>query len=131
MGRGRAFLNVGTAHADKGMLDQALQDFATANALGDLGGNALFNMGAVLSQQKKFSEALNAFWAAQSKGFNGQALHYQKPRRFWPWANLAKHSRNTPKPFRRLRKILPAPSRWSKPFASSVRKQPSGLSNIR
>ncbi|WP_199138469.1 tetratricopeptide repeat protein [Delftia sp. ASV31] len=78
VGRGRAFLNVGTAHADKGMLDQALQDFATANALGDLGGNALFNMGAVLSQQKKFSEALNAFWAAQSKGFNGQALHYQK-----------------------------------------------------
>ena len=78
VGRGRAFLNVGTAHADKGMLDQALQDFATANALGDLGGNALFYMGAVLSQQKKFSEALNAFWAAQSKGFNGQALHYQK-----------------------------------------------------
>ncbi|MFG0638827.1 tetratricopeptide repeat protein [Delftia sp. WSY_22] len=78
VGRGRAFLNVGTAHADKGMLDQALQDFATANALGDLGGNALFNMGSVLSQQKKFPEALNAFAAAQAKGFNGQALYYQK-----------------------------------------------------
>lgn len=78
VGRGRAFLNVGTAHADKGMLDQALQDFATANALGDLGGNALFNMGAVLSQQKKFAEAMNAFWAAEAKGFKGQALHYQK-----------------------------------------------------
>ena len=34
------------------MLDQALQDFATANALGDLGGNALFNMGAVLSAEE-------------------------------------------------------------------------------
>ncbi|MCG3781817.1 tetratricopeptide repeat protein [Delftia acidovorans] len=78
VGRGRAFLNVGTAHADKGMLDQALQDFATANALGDLGGNALFNMGAVLSQQKKFAEAMNAFWAAEAKGFKGQALNYQK-----------------------------------------------------
>lgn len=78
VGRGRAFLNMGTAHADKGMFDQALQDFATANALGDLGGNALFNMGAVLSQQKKFTEALSAFDAAQSKGFKGQALHYQK-----------------------------------------------------
>ncbi|CAB5664462.1 Predicted O-linked N-acetylglucosamine transferase, SPINDLY family [Delftia tsuruhatensis] len=78
VGRGRAFLNLGTAHADKGMLDQALQDFATANALGDLGGNALFNMGAILSQQRKFTEALNAFDAAQSKGFKGQALHYQK-----------------------------------------------------
>ncbi|WP_448676370.1 tetratricopeptide repeat protein [Delftia acidovorans] len=78
VGRGRAFLNLGTARADKGMLDQAVQDFATANVLGDLGGNALFNMGAILSQQRKFTEALNAFDAAQSKGFKGQALHYQK-----------------------------------------------------
>lgn len=78
VGRGRAFLNLGTARADKGLLDQAVQDFATANVLGDLGGNALFNMGAILSQQRKFTEALNAFDAAQSKGFKGQALHYQK-----------------------------------------------------
>lgn len=78
VGRGRAFLNVGTARADKGMLDQAVQDFATANALGDLGGNALFNMGAILSQQKKFTEALNAFTAAEAKGFKGQALYFQK-----------------------------------------------------
>ena len=35
-------------------------------------------MGAVLSQQKKFSEAMNAFAAAQAKGFTGQALSYQK-----------------------------------------------------
>lgn len=78
VGRGRAFLNLGTARADKGLLDQAVQDFATANVLGDQGGNALFNMGAILSQQRKFTEALNAFDAAQSKGFKGQALHYQK-----------------------------------------------------
>ncbi|MDR0225274.1 MAG: tetratricopeptide repeat protein [Burkholderiaceae bacterium] len=78
VGRGRPFLNLGTERVDKGLLDQALQDFATANALGDLGGSALFNMGVVLAQQKKFPDALNAFNAAQAKGFKGQALHYQK-----------------------------------------------------
>jgi protein O-mannosyl-transferase len=76
VGRSRPFLNLGTYHLDKGSLALAERAFMTADALGDLDGNARFSIGVTLQQQKKHREALQAFAAAQAKGFSGQSLHY-------------------------------------------------------
>ena len=78
VGRSRPFLNLGAYHLEKGSLALAERAFVTADALGDLGGNARFNMGVTLQQQKKHAEALQAFAAAQAKGFTGQSLHYHR-----------------------------------------------------
>ena len=78
VGRSRAFLNLGAHHLEKGLLTQAERDFATADALGDTNGNARFNTGVALQQQKKHAEALQAFDAAQAKGFTGQSLYYHR-----------------------------------------------------
>lgn len=78
VGRSRAFLNLGAHHLEKGLLTQAERDFATADALGDINGNARFNTGVALQQQKKHAEALQAFDAAQAKGFTGQSLYYHR-----------------------------------------------------
>lgn len=53
VGRSRPFLNLGAHHLDRGSLDLAERAFLTADALGDLGGNARFNLGVTLQQQKK------------------------------------------------------------------------------
>lgn len=78
LGRSRPFLNMGAYHLERGSLDQAARAFATAESLGDLGGNARFNLGVTLQQQKKHTEALNAFTAAEAQGFSGQSLHYHR-----------------------------------------------------
>ncbi|AYM97587.1 hypothetical protein EAG14_17645 [Acidovorax sp. 1608163] len=78
VGRSRPFLNLGAYHLEKGSLALAERAFLTADALGDLGGNARFNIGVTLQQQKKHAEALQAFAAAQAKGFSGQLLHYHR-----------------------------------------------------
>ncbi|RLJ38666.1 tetratricopeptide repeat protein [Acidovorax sp. 106] len=78
VGRSRPFLNLGAYHLEKGSLALAERAFLTADALGDLGGNARFNIGVTLQQQKKHAEALQAFAAAQAKGFSGQSLHYHR-----------------------------------------------------
>ena len=78
VGRSRPFLNLGAYHLEKGSLALAERAFVTADALGDLGGNARFNIGVTLQQQKKHAEALQAFAAAQAKGFTGQSLHYHR-----------------------------------------------------
>lgn len=78
VGRSRPFLNLGAHHLDRGSLDLAERAFLTADALGDLGGNARFSLGVTLQQQKKHAEALQAFAQAQQKGFSGQSLHYQR-----------------------------------------------------
>ncbi|MFN4028660.1 MAG: tetratricopeptide repeat protein [Acidovorax temperans] len=78
LGRARPFLNLGSYQADKGYYSQAERSFLTADALDDLGGNARFNLGVVLQQQKKHADALNAFTAAENKGFSGQSLDYHR-----------------------------------------------------
>lgn len=78
VGRSRPFLNLGAYHLEKGSLALAERAFLTADALGDLDGNARFNIGVTLQQQKKHAEALQAFTAAQNKGFSGQLLHYHR-----------------------------------------------------
>lgn len=78
VGRSRAFLNLGAHHLEKGLLTQAERDFATADALGDGNGNARFNTGVALQQQQKHAQALQAFEAAQAKGFTGQSLYYHR-----------------------------------------------------
>lgn len=78
VGRSRPFLNLGAYHLEKGSLALAERAFATADALGDLDGNARFNIGVTLQQQKKHAEALGAFSAAEAKGYTGQALHYHR-----------------------------------------------------
>ena len=78
VGRSRAFLNLGAHQLEKGLLPQAERAFATADALGDPQGNARFNTGVVLQHQKKHAQALQAFDAAESKGFVGQSLHYHR-----------------------------------------------------
>ncbi len=78
VGRSRPFLNLGAAHLEKGSLDQAVRAFQTADALGDLGGNAQFNLGVAYQQKNDQQQALTAFASAAAKGFTGQALHYQR-----------------------------------------------------
>jgi len=78
VGRSRPFLNLGAYNLEKGLLAQAERDFATADALGDLNGNARFNAGVALQQQKKHAEAMQAFDLAEAKGFSGQSLYYHR-----------------------------------------------------
>lgn len=78
VGRWRPYLNLGAYHLEKGSLAQAQTEFLTADALGDLGGNARFNLGVTLQQQNQHEQALKAFEAAQAKGFTGQSLHYHQ-----------------------------------------------------
>lgn len=78
VGRWRPFLNLGAHYLDKGDLAQAQQNFAQANALGDLHGAARFNQGLVLQQQQKHAEAQAAFADAQAKGFTDFGLFYHR-----------------------------------------------------
>ena len=78
VGRSRPFLNLGSYQIDKGYYSLAERSLLTADALGDLGGNARFNLGVVLQQQKRHEEALKAFSAAKDKGFSGQSLDYHR-----------------------------------------------------
>ncbi|WCM92439.1 tetratricopeptide repeat protein [Acidovorax sp. NCPPB 2350] len=78
VGRSRPFLNLGAYHLERGALDQATREFIIADALGDLGGNARFNAGVALQQQKQHEAALQSFAAAQTKGFSGPLLHYHR-----------------------------------------------------
>lgn len=78
VGRSRAFLNLGAHQLETGLLAEAEQSFTAADALGDPEGNAQFSIGVIRQQQKKHVEALQAFDAAQVKGFKGRTLHYHQ-----------------------------------------------------
>ncbi len=78
MGRSRPFLNLGAYQLEQGRLADAQKSFATADALGNLQGNARFNMGVILQQQKKHAEALKAFDTAEAQGFSGQTLNFHR-----------------------------------------------------
>ncbi|MEO8248717.1 MAG: tetratricopeptide repeat protein [Burkholderiales bacterium] len=78
VGRWRPFLNLGAWHLEKGLLEQAEGNFQTAIALGDLAGNARFNLGVTYQQQKKHEQALKELAAAEAEGFKGQMLYYHR-----------------------------------------------------
>ncbi|WP_313560626.1 tetratricopeptide repeat protein [Diaphorobacter nitroreducens] len=94
VGRSRAYLNLGAYQLEKGLLTQAERSFATADALGDPQGNARFNTGVALQQQKKHAEALQAFDKAQAKGFSGQSLHYHRGESAFALGQYAKAYQN-------------------------------------
>ncbi|RYE41853.1 MAG: tetratricopeptide repeat protein [Hyphomicrobiales bacterium] len=78
VGRWRPFLNLGAYHLERGSLAEAQKAFITAEALGSLNGAARFNMGVLLRQQKKHTEALAAFAQAEKQGFSDLPLYYQR-----------------------------------------------------
>ena len=90
VGRWRPYLNLGAYHLDRGSLDQAIKEFATADALGDLQGAARFNTGVALQNQKKHGEALAAFAEAEKRGYSDlQALHYHRGESYFALGNFA------------------------------------------
>lgn len=78
VGRGRAFLNLGTYQIERGRLDEGLGNLKKAAVLGDFKGSANMSIGIVLQLQKKHSEALQAFFAAEAHGFRGVTLDYHR-----------------------------------------------------
>ena len=78
VGRWRPFLNLGAQNLDKGLVQQAQTNLATAEALGALQGSARFNMGVALQQQQKHTEALGAFAEAERRGLNDLQLYYHR-----------------------------------------------------
>ena len=81
VGRSRPFLNLGAYFLRKGMLDQATHNLAIAQSLGDrgeLGGSTLFNLGVVLQQENRNTEALDHFARAESMGFKSFPLYYHR-----------------------------------------------------
>ena len=78
VGRARPFMNLGAYHLDRGSLAQAEKEFAIASTLGDLAGEAPFNMGLAQQKQNKHTEALIAFQRAEERGSTGMALHFHR-----------------------------------------------------
>ena len=72
--RSRPHLNLGEHLFKNGHIEQALHEFATADALGDVGGKARFNIGTMRQQQNRHAEALQSFDTAYAKGYRGQSL---------------------------------------------------------
>lgn len=78
VGRWRSFLNLGAYHLDRGSMAEAQKAFATAEALGAVGGTARFNLGAALQRQNKHAEAIAAFDEAEKQGYKDLQLYYQR-----------------------------------------------------
>lgn len=78
VGRSRAFLNLGTYQVERGRLDEGLGNLKKAAALGDFKGSANMNIGVAFQLQRKYSEALQAFAAAEAHGFRGVTLDYHR-----------------------------------------------------
>ena len=79
VGRFRPFLNIGVYHLEKGSYQLAYNSLVTARNLDAPSGSASFNLGIVLTKQKKPEEALSAFTQAESEGFAARtSLHFQK-----------------------------------------------------
>ena len=78
VGRARPYLNLGSERMERSRFAQAERDFATAETLNDLNGNARFSMGVAQLGQKKIPEAIRSFTAAERQGYTGQTLMYQR-----------------------------------------------------
>lgn len=68
VGRWLPYLNRGALYVDQNLFNLALRDFEASAALGDQG-MGMFNMGSILSSQKKHREALAAFERASKQGY--------------------------------------------------------------
>lgn len=78
VGRNRAFLNLGSYQIGRGRIEEGLGNLKKAAALGDYKGSANMNIGIALQLQRKQSEALQAFAAAEAHGFRGVTLNYHR-----------------------------------------------------
>jgi tetratricopeptide (TPR) repeat protein len=89
VGRWRPYLNLGAYHLDRGSLAQAVKEFTTAEALGDLHGAARFNIGVVLQKQNKHAEALATFAEAEKRGNTDHSLYYHRGESYFAQGNFA------------------------------------------
>lgn len=88
VGRWRPYLNLGAYHLDRGSLEQALKEFATAEAMGALDGSARFNTGVVLQKQNKHAEALAVFAEAEKRGSTEHSLYYHRGESYFALGNF-------------------------------------------
>lgn len=78
VGRWRPFINRGAYYLEREMPDYALNDFARADALGEVQGSARFNMGVSQQLMKKHEDAIASFARAESLGFTEPMLYYHR-----------------------------------------------------
>ncbi|MDD2545157.1 MAG: tetratricopeptide repeat protein [Burkholderiaceae bacterium] len=78
VGRWQAFLNLGGYHIEMGSLGEAKKESATAEALGESKGYALFNMGVAYQREKNHAQALAFFARAEAKGFTDGLVQFHK-----------------------------------------------------
>jgi tetratricopeptide (TPR) repeat protein len=78
VGRWRPFVNRGAYYLEREMPDYALNDFARAEALGEIYGSARFNMGVSQQLMKKHEDALASFAKAETLGFTEPVLYYHR-----------------------------------------------------
>ncbi|MDB5846980.1 MAG: Tetratricopeptide 1 repeat-containing protein [Rhodoferax sp.] len=78
VGRWRPFINRGAYYLDREMPDYAYNDFARADALGELQGSARFNLGVSEQLMNKHEAAIISFARAEALGFNDSALYYHR-----------------------------------------------------
>jgi tetratricopeptide (TPR) repeat protein len=77
VGRWFPYLNRGSDYAERNQFALALRDFEASAALGDEG-MGTFNIGSILSAQRKPREALAAFDRARKEGYDLYNLHFQR-----------------------------------------------------
>ena len=109
VGRWRPFLNLGAYHLERGSLAQAIKEFATADALGDLHGSARFNTGVALQNQKKHAEALAAFAEAERLGFSGHPIDYHRGESHFALGNFILAYQNLTQSLDALAQVAPTP----------------------
>ncbi len=78
VGRARSFLYRGMDRMKRFEFDRAISDFRAAQALGAVGGEALFEMAVANQALGRSKEALQLLQQAQSAGFSGNALYFYK-----------------------------------------------------
>jgi tetratricopeptide (TPR) repeat protein len=76
VGRGRSFLYRGMDRMKRFEFERAINDFKAAQALGAVGGEALFETGVAQQAIGRSVEALQSLREAQAAGFVGNALYF-------------------------------------------------------
>lgn len=77
VGRARPFMNQGAEHLKRFEFELAAKDFGIADALGAIGGEALFSMGMAQRAMGRHAEALQLLTQAKNAGYSGSQLHFQ------------------------------------------------------
>ncbi|MES2949230.1 MAG: tetratricopeptide repeat protein [Pseudomonadota bacterium] len=78
VGRARPFVYRGMDRMKRFEFDRAISDFRAAQALGAVGGEALFEMAVANQALGRSKEALQLLQQAQSAGFSGNVLYFYK-----------------------------------------------------